>query len=119
MKSSRPSLTLVLLLVAIQPAALHDPPSFPTRRSSDLIPSAPRYSPRPAAWVLRNCHAVSCRRLTPPPTARHRRQKTDRKSTRLNSSHLVISYAVFCLKKKHISKGQYKNTTTETNEETH
>src|SRR5256885_12671867 len=27
-------------------------------------------------------------------------QKRDRKSTRLNSSHLVISYAVFCLKKK-------------------
>src|SRR3989454_8481049 len=29
-----------------------------------------------------------------------RRQTVDRKSTRLNSSHLVISYAVFCLKKK-------------------
>src|SRR2546426_2712521 len=28
------------------------------------------------------------------------RVETDRKSTRLNSSHLVISYAVFCLKKK-------------------
>src|SRR5256885_8577903 len=28
------------------------------------------------------------------------RNITDRKSTRLNSSHLVISYAVFCLKKK-------------------
>src|SRR5256885_10074217 len=27
-------------------------------------------------------------------------ESTDRKSTRLNSSHLVISYAVFCLKKK-------------------
>src|SRR5256885_4565972 len=27
---------------------------------------------------------------------------TDRKSTRLNSSHLVISYAVFCLKKKNL-----------------
>src|SRR5690625_5531953 len=27
-------------------------------------------------------------------------QKTDRKSTRLNSSHVAISYAVFCLKKK-------------------
>src|SRR3989454_3711989 len=27
-------------------------------------------------------------------------QRLDRKSTRLNSSHLVISYAVFCLKKK-------------------
>src|SRR3989454_3216695 len=29
----------------------------------------------------------------------------DRKSTRLNSSHLVISYAVFCLKKKKTSFG--------------
>src|SRR2546426_8975418 len=29
-----------------------------------------------------------------------RKPATDRKSTRLNSSHLVISYAVFCLKKK-------------------
>src|SRR5256885_12132582 len=28
----------------------------------------------------------------------------DRKSTRLNSSHLVISYAVFCLKKNALSK---------------
>src|SRR3989454_4955338 len=32
-------------------------------------------------------------------------QEVDRKSTRLNSSHLVISYAVFCLKKK---KNKYK-----------
>src|SRR2546426_7674105 len=29
-------------------------------------------------------------------------ERLDRKSTRLNSSHLVISYAVFCLKKKKI-----------------
>src|SRR5256885_3173609 len=29
--------------------------------------------------------------------------RADRKSTRLNSSHLVISYAVFCLKKKNFS----------------
>src|SRR2546426_8148932 len=29
-----------------------------------------------------------------------KRRREDRKSTRLNSSHLVISYAVFCLKKK-------------------
>src|SRR5688572_32449927 len=35
------------------------------------------------------------------------RMITDRKSTRLNSSHSQISYAVFCLKKK-------KNTKTET-----
>src|SRR5688572_31343441 len=31
---------------------------------------------------------------------RHRRPQRDRKSTRLNSSHSQISYAVFCLKKK-------------------
>src|SRR3989454_9211302 len=30
----------------------------------------------------------------------------DRKSTRLNSSHLVISYAVFCLKKKKIKRSR-------------
>src|SRR5215467_821968 len=34
---------------------------------------------------------------------RGQRPRTDRKSTRLNSSHLVISYAVFCLKKTKIS----------------
>src|SRR5256885_3557955 len=33
------------------------------------------------------------------------REAADRKSTRLNSSHLVISYAVFCLKKKKHSTG--------------
>src|SRR5256885_6976034 len=49
-----------------------------------------------------------------PPAARDRQYRArdqpaldigadqDRKSTRLNSSHLVISYAVFCLKKKKI-----------------
>src|SRR5256885_6976262 len=34
------------------------------------------------------------------PRMRWRHAVIDRKSTRLNSSHLVISYAVFCLKKK-------------------
>src|SRR6266511_5785646 len=32
--------------------------------------------------------------------SRHPRRDRDRKSTRLNSSHVKISYAVFCLKKK-------------------
>src|SRR5690606_41630258 len=32
--------------------------------------------------------------------SRYARSTTDRKSTRLNSSHVKISYAVFCLKKK-------------------
>src|SRR2546426_4295687 len=45
--------------------------------------------------------------------------ETDRKSTRLNSSHLVISYAVFCLKKKKterfaISLGRYQRLDTQT-----
>src|SRR5256885_3142590 len=39
------------------------------------------------------------RELPPHGAGRGQRQQ-DRKSTRLNSSHLVISYAVFCLKKK-------------------
>src|SRR5688500_19233779 len=42
----------------------------------------------------------------PPPmtftTKEFKSSAEDRKSTRLNSSHLVISYAVFCLKKKNV-----------------
>src|SRR5256885_8100738 len=57
----------------------------------------------PAARPGRAPQAQRCR------SSRRRRRRTliistatakDRKSTRLNSSHLVISYAVFCLKKK-------------------
>src|SRR2546426_9125431 len=42
------------------------------------------------------------------------RRRSDRKSTRLNSSHLVISYAVFCLKKKktHRDHTRDKRTTS-------
>src|SRR5256885_3546535 len=36
--------------------------------------------------------------------------REDRKSTRLNSSHLVISYAVFCLKKKKNQYNTYMHT---------
>src|SRR5699024_11697210 len=38
-------------------------------------------------------------------------QTLDRKSTRLNSSHVSISYAVFCLKKKIIGYFEYQNST--------
>src|SRR3989449_10649524 len=48
----------------------------------------------PDAWVIA---PVRSRPPAPPPGGRERR---DRKSTRLNSSHGYISYAVFCLKKK-------------------
>src|SRR2546430_13210763 len=40
------------------------------------------------------------KRLGPSSSHRWRRRSGDRKSTRLNSSHSQISYAVFCLKKK-------------------
>src|SRR5207249_6279627 len=57
--------------------------------------------------------AVACDR-GPESAASHRRSRPphgradaeDRKSTRLNSSHVSISYAVFCLKKKNLSKVQ-------------
>src|SRR2546426_3180432 len=42
--------------------------------------------------------------IVPRGTAGHR---ADRKSTRLNSSHLVISYAVFCLKKKNAAPSDH------------
>src|SRR5690242_1958062 len=49
--------------------------------------------------------------LSPPyrnywrPTLGRERVQTDRKSTRLNSSHMSTSYAVFCLKKKNLAAG--------------
>src|SRR5256885_5160874 len=49
------------------------------------------------------------------PTGMGRTKSRDRKSTRLNSSHLVISYAVFCLKKKkiRISSTWYQSPTVD------
>src|SRR2546427_9643380 len=41
---------------------------------------------------------ADCQKRTPPP--RSAREERDRKSTRLNSSHSQISYAVFCFEKK-------------------
>src|SRR5260364_448525 len=47
-----------------------------------------------------------------PPSAT---RKPDRKSTRLNSSHQIISYAVFCLKKKKKNKHHHRpNNNTQT-----
>src|SRR5205814_4469522 len=81
--------------------------SFPTRRSSDLH----RDHSAPGARKACSAGAGAARpeSAPPPPTHRHvaprqarpcRAAPVDRKSTRLNSSHLGISYAVFCLKKK-------------------
>src|SRR5438477_8823660 len=45
----------------------------------------------------------------PDPHVLYRFRRRDRKSTRLNSSHMSISYAVFCLKKKKKKKKKKKN----------
>src|SRR5438094_7813479 len=69
--------------------------SFPTRRSSDR-----RKAHRDRS---RDLAAPNGRQPRWPPYGRgsgSRRARGDRKSTRLNSSHRTISYAVFCLKKK-------------------
>src|SRR5690242_20838531 len=52
----------------------------------------------------------------PPPA---RPPAPDRKSTRLNSSHMSISYAVFCLKKKKKKKKQNQINNTAQSTETH
>src|SRR5437773_5576985 len=44
--------------------------------------------------------AAKAWQATPAPASTAPRPERDRKSTRLNSSHITISYAVFCLKKK-------------------
>src|SRR5205807_8237879 len=75
--------------------------SFPTRRSSDLGVQ-PGDTIVQAAGVQVVCGLDLERALLDRPT-NEALQVQDRKSTRLNSSHLVISYAVFCLKKKNIS----------------
>src|SRR5699024_12280783 len=67
--------------------------SQPLASGNDVHPPGhPRGCPRTRRFGRR-------RRLPPPPGRAH----ADRKSTRLNSSHVSISYAVFCLKKKNIT----------------
>src|SRR5439155_22242870 len=68
-----------------------------SRRSVPVhLPSLPLvHPPSPAAA----CPACRCHNVESPRQAGHA-AAGDRKSTRLNSSHVAISYAVFCLKKK-------------------
>src|SRR5690606_41903054 len=94
------------------------PHSFPTRRSSDLADIEPDHDVivvqrilalacndddgRPTA-VAHGIVELQCTARQPPRTAvglPAPERLVDRKSTRLNSSHVKISYAVFCLKKK-------------------
>src|SRR5690606_39729703 len=97
-------------------SAHYDVPSFPTRRSSDLTAGV-WASGRPNRKRGRSTQSVTAAKpsrifiweqkagsMCPAAGRSYATTKSppDRKSTRLNSSHVKISYAVFCLKKKKI-----------------
>src|SRR5207253_10527675 len=108
-------LLYILLLRSVDHRHLH---SFPTRRSSDLTSSQAHSSIEKAVKIaglgrqnLRLIEVDERFAMRPDALAAQLRQDrdagripcfvcADRKSTRLNSSHVAISYAVFCLKKK-------------------
>src|SRR5207244_12330413 len=92
-----------LLCCVLSGYGLHcDLLSFPTRRSSDLSNAGWRRADmaegrnKPAKGSDKGLEKKANRRGA----AVGFLLQTDRKSTRLNSSHQIISYAVFCLKKK-------------------
>src|SRR5207249_9847547 len=108
-----PPLSVLLYSSLIASSLLHrDLHSFPTRRSSDLFSRGPLQM---IGWLValvynavadfaaaldgdyEGCHVSTLQRKF---FNRSGRLYRDRKSTRLNSSHVSISYAVFCLKKK-------------------
>src|SRR5207302_8381359 len=108
---------LSIVCIINRSGVLHSLHSFPTRRSSDLarFSAIERYSANTTCKVRRlsrplvsGSEPLSTERIKDaigPTNASgihmlSRRAEKDRKSTRLNSSHVKISYAVFCLKKK-------------------
>src|SRR5688500_19834139 len=90
------------------------PPALPTRRSSDLDPVVAIFRAARGDATNETPQAVEAQRRWSGRVliSRYRDDLVadvgdgggdgDRKSTRLNSSHLVISYAVFCLKKNRL-----------------
>src|SRR5699024_12349913 len=83
------------------PRSLH---SFPTRRSSDLFSTSSNVHSIKCCLYLSGCEYSQCisqeQFIFMPNLIMLSGCASDRKSTRLNSSHVSISYAVFCLKKK-------------------
>src|SRR5207248_11113268 len=82
---------LVILFLFYSHRDHRDLHSFPTRRSSDLLRKGVKFhngEPFDASAVKFTIERALLK------------DSADRKSTRLNSSHRTISYAVFCLKKK-------------------
>src|SRR6476660_10401487 len=65
-----------------------------------MIRRPPRSTLFPYTTLFRSTASRGWARAGSSPSSRPPRTPGDRKSTRLNSSHQIISYAVFCLKKK-------------------
>src|SRR5204862_672100 len=85
--------------VAVEVIARRSPPA--TRRTVTTATAPSSYLER-----LCGCSGTDDGAVAGAPTSR------DRKSTRLNSSHVEISYAVFCLKKKKNKKTNVKKKNT-------
>src|SRR5690625_6582835 len=77
------------------------PPGRVGRRA--LRTERERSGPGSAGSCRAPCHRPAPRPVGGRTASSARRTPRDRKSTRLNSSHVAISYAVFCLKKKKIN----------------
>src|SRR5437773_3185463 len=85
---------------------------FRSRLSADREPG-PTWAGRSACnCERRDCAASPC--ATDDRRTCERTARRDRKSTRLNSSHITISYAVFCLKKKKKSTNTIHTSTDTT-----
>src|SRR5699024_12446357 len=109
-----PSRTLSPVLLSPLPSSFffscsgdhRDLHSFPTRRSSDLekasfcVIAQDQIVPEEYTTYFRSVIVFGRIRVM---------EEEDRKSTRLNSSHVSISYAVFCLKKKKKNNRRYKS----------
>src|SRR5262245_63552664 len=89
------SLSLTLIVVTFFLLIIRHPPR------STLFPYTTLFrSPRHRANRLHGAHGAPDRSACADQRVARAGRGRDRKSTRLNSSHLGISYAVFCLKKK-------------------
>src|ERR1039457_7375223 len=77
-----------------------------------MIRRPPRSTLFPYTTLFRSATAKRSRSASEHDEACWQKNRRDRKSTRLNSSHLVISYAVFWLKKKNLNYWRSPNRST-------
>src|SRR5699024_12578536 len=108
-----PQYTVSIVKCNIELCVLH---SFPTRRSSDLFKNSPMLEAMSFLLCLsmdcRSSYAILEKQSNTVCRSCSDRCRADRKSTRLNSSHVSISYAVFCLKKKKKVRKRQSGTNT-------